>query len=146
MKNLKFSKMTLSDLDEIVDIFEKDFPCSWKVSTLKSELNNLSSEYVLIRSDSEIIGFAGVWLSVDDAHITNIVVKNSYRNRGIGSLLLEKLIELTKENCKASLTLEVNIKNIYAQKLYSKYNFKNLGIRKKYYNGTDDAFIMTLYL
>ena len=84
--------MTLSDLDEITDTFEKDFPCSWKVSTLKSELNNLSSQYILIRSASEIIGFAGVWLSVDDAHITNIVVKNSYRNKGIGSLLLEKLI------------------------------------------------------
>jgi ribosomal-protein-alanine N-acetyltransferase len=138
--------MTLSDLDEITDTFEKDFPCSWKVSTLKSELNNLSSQYILIRSASEIIGFAGVWLSVDDAHITNIVVKNSYRNKGIGSLLLEKLIEITKENCKVSLTLEVNTKNIYAQKLYNKYNFKNLGIRKKYYNGTDDAFIMTLYL
>ena len=138
--------MTLSDLDEITDTFEKDFPCSWKVSTLKSELNNLSSQYILIRSASEIIGFAGVWLSVDDAHITNIVVKNSYRNKGIGSLLLEKLIEITKDNCKVSLTLEVNTKNIYAQKLYNKYNFKNLGIRKKYYNGTDDAFIMTLYL
>ncbi len=138
--------MTLSDLDEITDTFEKDFPCSWKVSTLKSELNNLSSQYILIRSASEIIGFAGVWLSVDDAHISNIVVKNSYRNKGIGSLLLEKLIEITKENCKVSLTLEVNTKNIYAQKLYNKYNFKNLGIRKKYYNGTDDAFIMTLYL
>lgn len=146
MKNLEFNKMTLSDLDEITDTFEKDFPCSWKVSTLKSELNNLSSQYILIRSASEIIGFAGVWLSVDDAHITNIVVKNSYRNKGIGSLLLEKLIEITKENCKVSLTLEVNTKNIYAQKLYNKYNFKNLGIRKKYYNGTDDAFIMTLYL
>ena len=146
MKNLEFNKMTLSDLDEITDTFEKDFPCSWKVSTLKSELNNLSSQYILIRSASEIIGFAGVWLSVDDAHITNIVVKNSYRNKGIGSLLLEKLIEITKENCKVSLTLEVNTKNIYAQKLYNKYNFKNLGIRKKYYNGTDDAFIFTLYL
>jgi len=146
VKNLKFSKMTLSDLDEISDIFEKDFPCSWKVSTLKAELNNLTSKYIVIRSDLEIIGFAGVWLSVDDAHITNIVVKNCYRNQGIGSLLLEKLIEITKENCKASLTLEVNTKNVYAQKLYNKYNFKNLGIRKKYYNGTDDAFIMTLHL
>lgn len=146
MENLEFNEMQLSDLDELQDIFDKDFPCSWKLHTLKSELTNNSSRYVVVRSNNEIIGFAGVWLSVDDAHITNIVVKNSYRHKGIGSLLLEKLIEITKENCKASLTLEVNTNNIYAQRLYNKFNFKNLGIRKKYYNNTDDAFIMTLYL
>lgn len=146
MENLKFTKMTLSDLDEIENIFDTDFPSSWKISTLKSELMNESSKYIVVRSDNEIVGFAGVWFSVDDAHITNIVVKKSFRNMGIGSKLLEKLIDLTKENYKASLTLEVNTKNTYAQKLYNKYNFKNLGIRKKYYNGTDDAFIMTLYL
>lgn len=146
MENLKFTKMTLSDLDEIENIFDTDFPSSWKISTLKSELMNESSKYIVVRYDNEIVGFAGVWFSVDDAHITNIVVKKSFRNMGIGSKLLEKLIDLTKENYKASLTLEVNTKNTYAQKLYNKYNFKNLGIRKKYYNGTDDAFIMTLYL
>lgn len=146
MENLNISIMQLSDLDEIENIFEKDFPCSWKLSTLKAELCNPSSEYIIASLNNEIVGFAGVWFSVDDAHITNIVVKKSFRNMGIGSKLLEKLIDLTKENYKASLTLEVNTKNTYAQKLYNKYNFKNLGIRKKYYNGTDDAFIMTLYL
>lgn len=145
MENLKFTKMTLSDLDEISDIFDTDFPCSWKIDTLKSELMNKSSKYIVARFDKKIVGFAGIWFSVDDVHITNIVVRKSFRNMGIGSKLLEKLIDLTKENYKA-LTLEVNTKNIYAQKLYNKYNFKNLGIRKKYYNGTDDAFIMTLYL
>ena len=99
--------------------------------------------YIVAKENGEIVGFAGIWYSVDDAHITNIVVRKSYRNKGIGSLLLEKLIELAKT--KTSLTLEVNTKNEIAQKLYLKYGFKNLGIRKKYYDGIEDAYIMTLY-
>lgn len=145
MENLKISKMQLADLSEIENIFYLDFPCSWKINTLKEELQNDSSIYIISKIEQEIIGFAGIWLSVDDAHITNIVVKKSYRNMGIGSKLLEELIKLTKKNDKQSLTLEVNTNNIYAQKLYTKYNFKILGTRKKYYNGIEDAFIMTLY-
>jgi len=145
MNNLKFSKMQLSDLSEIETTFENDFTCSWKLTTLKKELQNPSSSYIASYFHNELVGFAGIWLSVDDAHITNLVVKNNYRHKGIGSQLLEKLIEMTKEYHKKSLTLEVNIKNTYAQKLYHKYHFENLGIRKKYYNGIEDAFIMTLY-
>ena len=146
MENINISAMKLCDLDEFETIYNTDFENTWKFSTLKSELSNPSSKCIIARLNNEIVGFAGIWLSVDDAHITNIVVKKSYRNQGIGSLLLEELIELTKKHSKVCLTLEVNTKNTYAQRLYCKYNFENLGIRKKYYNGTEDAYIMTLYL
>ena len=71
------------------------------------------------------------------------MVHKAYRHNGIGKLLLEKLIELSK--VKSSLTLEVNTKNEIAQDMYLKYGFRNLGIRKKYYDGKEDAYIMTLY-
>lgn len=135
--------MTLQDFSEIEHIYNSDFDDFWKPINLKAELENPNSKYIVAKIDNKIVGFAGVWFSVDDAHITNIVVHKNYRNKGIGSILLEKLIELSK--IKISLTLEVNTKNENAQKLYLKYGFKNLGIRKKYYNGTEDAFIMTLY-
>ena len=140
----QISNMTISDLDSISNILYSDFDDFWKTSNLKSELENINSKYIVARLDNKIVGFAGIWFSVDDVHITNIVVHKNYRHHGIGSLLLEKLIELAK--VKDSITLEVNTKNIYAQKLYSKYGFKTLGIRKKYYDGVEDAFIMTLYL
>ena len=146
MDNLKITDMKVSDLQEITGIYDTDFPNSWKISTLESELNNSSSQYIVARLDYEIVGFAGLWYSIDDVHITNIVVKNKYRNMRIGNELLKRLIEIVEEKGKKCLTLEVNTKNIYAQKLYNKYNFKTLGIRKKYYNGIDDAYIMTLYL
>ena len=135
--------MNLVDFQEIEPIYNLEFDDFWKPQNLKSELQNVSSKYIVAKENGEIVGFAGIWYSVDDAHITNIVVRKNYRNKGIGSLLLEKLIELAKT--KASLTLEVNTKNEIAQKLYLKYGFKNLGIRKKYYDGIEDAYIMTLY-
>lgn len=135
--------MNLGDFQEIEPIYNLEFDDFWKPQNLKSELQNVSSKYIVAKENGEIVGFAGIWYSVDDAHITNIVVRKSYRNKGIGSLLLEKLIELAKP--KTSLTLEVNTKNEIAQNLYLKYGFKNLGIRKKYYDGIEDAYIMTLY-
>lgn len=135
--------MNLDDFQKIEPIYNIEFDDFWKPQNLKSELQNVSSKYIVAKENGEIVGFAGIWYSVDDAHITNIVVRKNYRNKGIGSLLLEKLIELAKT--KASLTLEVNTKNEIAQKLYLKYGFKSLGIRKKYYDGIEDAYIMTLY-
>lgn len=146
MENLKIQPMNESDLNILESSFDTDFECTWKFNTLKSEFSNPSSIYVVAYLDNELVGFAGIWLSVDDAHITNIVTKKNHRGKGIGSKLLEHLILLTKQNYKASLTLEVNTKNTSAQGLYNKYNFKNLGVRKKYYNGIEDAFIMTLYI
>lgn len=144
MDNLQISDMTINDFNEIEPIYNSDFDDFWTARNLKSELENISSKYIVARLSNKIVGFAGIWFSVDDAHITNIVVHKNYRHHSIGSLLLEKLIELAK--IKDSITLEVNTKNIYAQKLYLKYGFKTLGIRKKYYDGVEDAFIMTLYL
>lgn len=142
MDNLQISNMTLNDFYEIEPIYNK-FDNFWKPNILKSELENENAKYIVYRLNNEIVGFAGIWFSVDDVHITNIVVHKDYRHQGIGSQLLEKLIEFAK--VKTSLTLEVNTNNEIAYKLYLKYGFKNLGIRKKYYNGTDDAYIMTLY-
>ncbi len=145
MNDIKIFTMSLSDFYEIEPIYNAEFDDFWKTSILKAELENTNSKYIIAKLDQEIVGYAGIWISVDDIHITNIAVKKSYRNNGIGSALLEQLISMSKKLNKSSLTLEVNTKNLYAQKLYLKFGFKNLGLRKKYYNGVEDAYIMTLY-
>lgn len=139
------SRMTLSDLLQIKDILISDFDDFWNFDVFRSELENENSKYLVAKSDSEIVGFAGIWKAVDDMHITNIVTKKSKRNTGIGSKLLEKLIELSKKENLFSLTLEVNENNIYAIKLYEKYNFKKIGLRKNYYPQNENAIIMTLF-
>lgn len=146
MDNLKISNMTISDFENISPTLTSDFDDFWSCKTLYSELNNPNSHYIVAKIHTEIVGFAGIWKSVDDVHITDIVVKKDFRKRGIGSLLLQKLISISKELKFKELTLEVNSNNEPAQKLYLKFGFKELGIRKKYYNNTDDAIIMTLYM
>lgn len=143
MDNITVSIMTLSDLDSISNILTYEFDDFWNYNVFKSELENKNSKYVVAKLNNEIIGFGGIWFSVDDIHITNIVVKKIYRNQKIGSLILSVLIDMCKNQVQNSITLEVNSNNIPAQKLYQKFGFKIAGIRKKYYNNTEDAIIMT---
>lgn len=143
MDNLKISIMTLPDLDSISNILTYEFDDFWNYNVFKSELENKNSKYVVAKLNNEIIGFGGIWFSVDDIHITNIVVKKIYRNQKIGSLILTALIDMCKNQAQKAITLEVNLNNIPAQKLYQKFGFKIVGIRKKYYNNTEDAIIMT---
>lgn len=143
MDNIKISAMTLPDLDSISDILTCEFDDFWNYNLFKSELENKNSMYIVAKLNNQIVGFAGIWFSVDDIHITNIVVKKNRRNQKIGSLMLNNLIELCENRTQKSITLEVNSNNIPAQKLYQKFGFKNVGIRKKYYNNTEDAIIMT---
>ena len=146
MKNLVIDKMTLSDLNEISNNLTSDFDEFWNSSILESELKNPFSQYIIAKLNGKIVGFAGVIDTVDQLEITNIVVKKDFRKKGIGNELLEQLIKLAKENGKDKITLEVNSTNLAAIKLYEKNGFKNVGFRRKYYNNTYDANIMTLKL
>jgi ribosomal-protein-alanine N-acetyltransferase len=91
-----------------------------------------------------IIGFSGIWMMTDEAHITNIAVSEAYRGRGIGELLLIATIDLARELKASTMTLEVRISNNVAQRLYGKYGFKQTGARKGYYlDNREDAIIMS---
>jgi len=145
VNNIVIEKMNISDLDNIKEKLLIDFDDFWNYNVFKSELENENSKYIVAKIDDEIIGFAGIWQVINEAHITNIVTKKNYRNQGIGTLLLEELIKICK-NLKEieSLTLEVNEDNIIAQNLYKKFGFEILGKRKNYYKDRA-AVIMTLY-
>lgn len=144
MDNIKISRMTVSDLNEIEDILFSDFDDFWNINTFKSELLNPNSKYIVAKIDNKIVGYAGIWKAVDDVHITNIVTAKNLRRQNIGSILLSNLIEMAKaENGITSITLEVNCNNLPAKKLYEKSGFEVVGLRKKYYNNIDDAIIMT---
>lgn len=145
MDNVQISKMTISDLNEIKNILFSDFDDFWNINVFKNELLNPNSKYIVAKIDNKIVGYAGIWKAVDDVHITNIVTAKKFRRQNIGSILLSNLIQMARtENGINSITLEVNFNNIPAQNLYKKFGFKIVGLRKKYYNNTDDAIIMTL--
>lgn len=129
--------MNLNHLNELQEILISDFDDFWSFSTLKEELENENSSYIIGKINNEIIGFAGLKKIFDQADIMNIVIKKTYRNQGIGTLLLENLILLAKDLNISTLFLEVNEQNKPAIHLYEKLGFKKLGVRKKYYNNNN---------
>ena len=91
-----------------------------------------------------VTGFVGVWLIADEAHIVTIAVREGYRRRGIGELLLIAAIELALMNERDLVSLECRVSNEAAIALYDKYGFQRLGIRPHYYSDNrEDAIIMT---
>ncbi len=142
---MEISTMILDDLEQMKDTLYSDFDNFWSYNVLKQELENKNTTYGVAKENSQIVGFAGISVCFDEATLNNIVVKKSCRGRGIGGELLETLIELCADLNMKSLTLEVNSLNTPAINLYEKFGFKNLGIRKKYYNNSQDAIIMTKF-
>ena len=143
--NLKIYKMTLSELEELSSILASDFDDFWSYSILKDEINSENSYYIVAKLENEIVGFAGIKVLLDESDIMNIVTKKSYRNKGIGSILLQNLIDLSYNLNLKQITLEVNESNLSAISLYKKFDFKKIGLRKNYYNN-QNALIMSKLL
>lgn len=140
--DIKIEEMTINDLNIIKDNLENDFDNFWNYNILKEEIESDNSKYIVAKIDNEVIGFAGIKIIVDEADIMNIVTKISYRNQGIGTLLLKNLISISSELQLSSISLEVNEENLPAIHLYEKFGFENLGVRKNYYQNKN-AIIMT---
>lgn len=143
MEEIEIFPMTLDDLEIIKNELQDKYDKFWTYGILKSEIVNINSKYIVAKCKEEIVGLAGVRFILDEANIMNIVVKKEMRGKKIGKLLLKNLIKILNEQNARSITLEVNINNKIAINLYKKFEFDEVGIRKKYYNNIDDAIIMT---
>ena len=133
---MEITEMTLTDLEQMKNTLYSDFDNFWSYNVLKQELENENTTYVIAKENSDVVGFAGISICLDEATLNNIVVKKSCRGRGIGGELLESLIDICGDLNAKTLTLEVDASNEPAIHLYEKFGFKNLGIRKKYYNNS----------
>jgi ribosomal-protein-alanine N-acetyltransferase len=157
--------MQTSDLRQVMEIERVAFPAPWPVSAYRHELtqNHLSSYLILylVQENSggrwtrlverwtapalpPVLGYGGLWMLVDEAHISTLAVHPEWRGRGLGELLLVALIEVGVLRGAAISTLEVRVSNLVAQSLYAKYSFAQVGRRKHYYHDNrEDALIMT---
>ena len=140
---IEIREMKFEDYENIKDKLQKEFDEFWTPSILKSELESKNSKYIVALKGKEVVGFAGIIILPDGTEVTNIVTKKVERKKSIGKLLLDKLINMTITEKKEVISLEVNEKNIIAINLYKNFGFEKVGRRKKYYNGIDDAIIMT---
>ena len=120
------------------------FSLPWSEKSFEDEYSNDISIYFSAFCDGKCIGYAGFWNVSGEGDITNIAVMRDYRRLGVGSMLLEAVIERAKKLGLSILTLEVRQSNIAAQGLYRKYGFEEIGVRKRYYSdNNEDAVIMT---
>ena len=130
------------NIDDLNSINFKDFNTFWNKTILEDELKAENTKYFKVILDNKIVGFAGIKIILDEAELMNIVVHNSYLRQNIASILLNKIFNFCKENNIKKINLEVNEKNIPAINLYKKFNFIEVGRRKKYYDNKNDAILM----
>lgn len=139
----EISPMQHSDLIDVVPIERLCFGDRWSVQAFANELENPASTYFVAREDGKIVGYAGFWLILDEAHITTIATHPQWQRRGIGEEMLLALIDAAAKAGAKWLTLEVRVSNASAQRLYAKYGFTALGRRRGYYQDDgEDALVM----
>jgi ribosomal-protein-alanine N-acetyltransferase len=166
--------MTADDIAQVADIERESFPSMWPQTAYRRELANKIARYLVVTEVREappppspqpaglwgalrrivgseaapageyLLGFIGVWLMAGEAHIVTVAVREHYRRMGIGERLLIAAVELAMEYDQEVVTLEVRASNEAAQRLYAKYGFARVGLRKRYYtDNNEDAVLMT---
>ncbi len=136
--------MRVDDIPRVLEIERQSFPTPWPYDAYTVELQeNRLAAYVVARVDEHIVGYAGMWVIMDEAHITTIAVDPVYRRQHVGDRLLIALLDAALDRRARWMTLEVRKSNDTAQALYKKYGFREFGIRKGYYSDNrEDAIVM----
>lgn len=140
---ITIDRLSIDDTDDIVELDKKCFPTPWSASAYLTEVHNSSAYYIVAKTDGRIVGYAGMWLIMDEAHITTIGVDPDYRGKKVGERMLIDMLRAAVQNGAARATLEVRKQNLAAQNLYLKYGFEIVAIRRGYYtDNNEDAFVM----
>lgn len=142
---LTIEPMRLEDLDDVQRIEQASFSTPWPENAYRSELmTNRLASYLVARIDGRIVAYGGMWLMVDEAHITTFAVHPAWRRQRVGERLLLAFLDLAVDRRAREATLEVRLSNLAARRLYEKYGFRPVGLRPRYYrDNNEDALIMT---
>jgi ribosomal-protein-alanine N-acetyltransferase len=137
--------MHVDDLPAVHAIERQSFSTPWPPHAYQAELEtNQLARYISAWVGGRIVGYAGMWLMVDEAHITTFAVDPEWRRRGIGDRLLIALLDEAAGRGAREATLEVRVSNVGARRLYEKFGFRPVGIRPRYYSDDgEDALVMT---
>ncbi len=135
--------MRQEDVHTVMQLDRQCFSAPWSENAYRTELNNPCAEYYVAWSAGRLVGYAGIWLILDEVHITTIGVAADMRGMRVGERLLIRLLDASREREARRVTLEVRKSNSVAINLYKKYGFREAAIRKGYYSDNgEDALIM----
>lgn len=140
-KMVSLTKEMLSDLAELEKLC---FSVPWSENMFAGELENSAAVYRVILYEGKPVAYMGMWLVADEGQITNVAVHPDHRRRGLAKELIETFIDIAKREELGILTLEVRASNQSAINLYKSFGFYQVGLRKNYYEGKEDALLMTL--
>lgn len=137
--------MSLEDIAEVHHIESLSFPIPWPAYAFRQELEtNRLARYLVVRVTGRVVAYGGIWLMVDEAHVTTFAVLPSWRRKGIGGQLMLELLRLAISVGASVATLEVRLSNLAARTLYQRFGFRPVGVRPRYYSDNgEDALIMT---
>ncbi|MEO8541516.1 MAG: ribosomal protein S18-alanine N-acetyltransferase [bacterium] len=141
------SMMHSEDMPQVVAVERASYSAGWPATAFERELTqNAMARYIVLRPapGGEVIGFGGLWLMVDEAHIVTVAVVPDSRRKGYGRVLVHGLLEVAIAHGMEMATLEVRASNAAARALYKEYGFYEVGLRKKYYSDNhEDGIIMS---
>ncbi len=144
-RGLVIEPMRRRDLAAIQLIERQVYPNPWSVDVFANEVEMArygQRHYICAHRAGQLVGYAGMMIVLDEAHITNIAADPNRRREGIGSRLLADLAwEARRRGC-TGMTLEVRLSNVAAQALYHQFGFEPGGIRQRYYENIEDAIVM----
>ncbi|MEC5425899.1 ribosomal protein S18-alanine N-acetyltransferase [Virgibacillus sp. C22-A2] len=148
MAELVIRKMELDDIEQVMIVEKASFATPWNAAIFNQEItDNRHAHYFIIEVDKSIVGYAGIWIVMDDAQITNIAVLPSYRGMKLGEKLFQYTLQFAVKMGVTRLSLEVRESNVVAKKMYSKFGLVPGGIRKNYYtDNQEDALVMWVNL
>jgi len=141
---IRFEPMRVRDLNAVMAIEEASFSTPWSRAAYHRELIvNGYATYLVGRLDGRLVSYGGMWVVLDEAHVTNIAVHPEYRRAGVGRLTMKTLERRALQLGASRMTLEVRVSNHAARRLYDSLGFRGTGIRRNYYSDTrEDAIVM----
>ena len=131
--------MTKRDISRVYEIEVQSFRSPWSKLSLLGELHNDVARYYVAEDEGRVIGYGGMWLLFDEAHITNIAIAPERRGEHLGRYLLYGMMESAVARGAEKMTLEVRETNLRAQNLYYSFDFTKQGFRKRYYDDTGEG-------
>ena len=144
-RSLTFVAMHRKHLKAILAIERQVYPRPWTIGVFTSELEQVRKGhryYAVALQGSTVVGYGGLMLTPDEAHVTNIAVDPTLHRQGVGRRLLTHLARRAVAHGAHALSLEVRVSNTAAQEMYRRFGFVPAGIRQRYYENTEDAIVM----
>jgi ribosomal-protein-alanine N-acetyltransferase len=142
-ERMEIVRMSTNDIPDVSRIERASFTTVWPTDAFYNELStNKLAHYFVGKLEGRIVAYGGIWVILEDSHITTVAVDPNLRGRGLGEAMVLKLIDEGIERGAAWMTLEVRESNVSAQQLYRKYGFTTVTTRKGYYSDDNESALV----